>query len=387
MGEDGLAGLGATSRAALDQAQIVFGGLRHLALAQVFDRGRCWPVPFDVAPVLACQGRPVAVLASGDPFWFGVGGTLAQHLNAAEWVAYPQPSTFSLVAARLGWRLEDVACVGLHAAPFERLLPILNRGVRAIVLLRDPPAVAALCHWLTEQGWGQSPLTVLSCLGGPRETMAHTTAAAGIHTAATAPVAVALQAQGQPGLPRVAGLADDLFVHDGQITKRQMRALALSALAPRTGERLWDIGAGAGSIAIEWALAGGTAAAIEHHAPRAANIRINAERFGVAHRIETIEGTAPDALAGLALPDAVFVGGGLTAAHFDALWHLIPSGTRLVAHAVTLETQALLMELHGRLGGQLDRFEISHAHPLGRLRSWEAARPIVQWSIRNGERA
>lgn len=380
LGEDGLAGLPLTSRQALDAADIVFGGPRHLALANVGDRGRAWPVPFDVSPVLAMKGRSVAVLASGDPFWFGAGSSLVQHLEAAEWMAYPAPSTFSLAAARLGWRLEETACLGLHAAPFDRLVPILSRGARLICLVRDGGAALALCRWLAERGWGTTAVTALSAVGGPNERIVSSTAADGFSDQVPGPVAIALEADGRHGLPRSSGLPDDLFVHDGQLTKRPVRALALSALAPRPGERLWDVGAGAGSISIEWALAGGEAIAVEQQPARAANIRANAEAFGVAHRISLVEGRAPEALARLDPPDAVFAGGGLNDASFAVLWSLIPSGTRLVAHAVSLETQALLMQLHGRLGGALDRFEFSHAEPLGSMRSWRSARPIVQWT-------
>ncbi|MEQ1709966.1 MAG: precorrin-6y C5,15-methyltransferase (decarboxylating) subunit CbiE [Hyphomicrobium sp.] len=384
IGEDGLAGLSLASRTALDEAEVVFGGVRHLALANVAERGRPWPVPFNVAPILALRGRPVAVLASGDPFWFGAGGSLAAHLDTTDWTAHPAPSTFSHVAARLGWRLEETACLGLHAAPFERLVPVLSRGARVICLLRDGEAVSAICQWLTKEGWGETGVTVLSALGGPNEIVASSTATGGFSSVQAAPVAVALEARGRQGLARACGLADDLFIHDGQITKRHIRALALSALAPRPGERLWDVGAGSGSISVEWVLAGGTAIAIEQQHARASSIRANADWFGVTHRLVVVEGSAPDVLASLEAPDAVFVGGGLTAASFEALWALIPRGARFVAHAVSLETQALLSELHARHAGDLDRFEVSHAAPLGRMRSWQSARPIVQWSTTKG---
>ena len=193
-------------------------------------------------------------------------------------------------------------------------------------------------------------------------------------------VAVALEARGSQGLARSSGLPDALFEHDGQITKRPMRALALSALSPRPGERLWDIGAGSGSISVEWALCGGTAIAVETRDDRAAKIRSNAAAFGLAHRITVIGGTAPGVLSGIETPDAVFIGGGLDAAMFDAVWSCIEPGTRLVAHAVTLETEGLLADLHHRHGGELMRVEIGHAGALGRYRSWEAMRPVVQWS-------
>ncbi|TWB88344.1 precorrin-6Y C5,15-methyltransferase (decarboxylating) [Bradyrhizobium macuxiense] len=381
IGEDGLAGLPDASRKALDEAEVVFGGERHLALAGITDRGRAWPVPFDAGIVLQCRGRPTVVLASGDPFWHGAGGSLVEKLQSDEWIAHSAPSTFSLAAARLGWRLENVVCLGLHAAPFERLLPHLARGVRIVCLVRDGKAGSDLARWLAEHGWGSSAMWTLSALGGPRESITQHCADTYADDSGDSLVAVALEARGAQGLARSSGLPDELFVHDGQLTKRPVRALALSALSPRPGERLWDIGAGSGSISIEWALCGGTAIAIEARGERAANIRSNAASFGLAHRITIIEGEAPGILPGLAAPDAVFIGGGLDADMFAAIWSHIALGTRLVAHAVTLETEALLSGLHQRHGGELMRVEIAQAEPLGRYRSWKAARPIVQWSV------
>ncbi|MFZ5714118.1 MAG: precorrin-6y C5,15-methyltransferase (decarboxylating) subunit CbiE [Bradyrhizobium sp.] len=380
IGEDGLAGLSEASRKALAEAETVFGGERHLALADVGSRGRPWPVPFDANVVLSCRDRPTVVLASGDPFWHGAGASLAEKLDGEEWIAHPAPSTFSLVAARLGWRLEAVTCIGLHAAPFERLVPHLARGARIICLVRDGKAASDLAKWLTERGWGASAFWTLAALGGPRETVRQYCAMDFADDLAGNLVAVAVEARGAQGIPCSSGLPDDLFVHDGQITKRLVRALALSALAPRGGERLWDVGAGSGSISVEWALCGGAATAIEVREDRVANIRSNAAAFGLAHRIAVVTGAAPEALTALDPPDAVFVGGGFDNAMFDAIWPRLPMGARLVAHSVTLETEALLGELHQRHGGELMRVEIAQAAPLGRYRSWEAARPVVQWS-------
>jgi precorrin-6Y C5,15-methyltransferase (decarboxylating) len=381
IGEDGLAGLSKASRKALRDAEIVFGGERHLALAGITDRGHPWPVPFDANIVRSRRGHPTVVLASGDPFWHGVGGSVAEKLQWGEWIAHSAPSTFSLAAARLGWRLESVVCLGLHAAPFERLVPHLAHGARIICLVRDGKACGDLAQWLTGRGWGASPFWILAALGGPLESIRQHRADDTMDHPGSGPVAIALEAKGSRGLARSSGLSDDLFAHDGQITKRPMRALALSALAPRPGELLWDIGAGSGSISIEWALCGGVATAVEARADRAENIRGNAAAFGLADRIAVIAGSAPDALAGLEPPDAVFIGGGLDAALFAAIWSRIAPGARLVAHAVTLETDALLSELHARHGGELMRIEIAHAGALGRYRSWEAARPVVQWSV------
>ncbi len=377
-------GLAPAARRAIDQAQVIFGGPRHLALAHAGERGCPWPVPFDSAPVLALRGHRVVVLASGDPFWFGAGGSLAAHLAPHEWRCHAQPSTFSLVAARLGWRLEATDCLGLHASPLQQLLPRLVPGGQCIVLLRDGPAVAGLAGWLVQEGWGASTLWVMESLGGPRERCrmlrADEADAKLAADPAQAPVAVALRAAGGSALPQVPGRGDDWYAHDGQITKAPARALTLAALAPRRGERLWDIGGGSGSVAVEWCLAGGLATSVEQHAARVENIRRNAARFGLQPALQVVHGLAPDALQGLAAPQAVFVGGGFDAGLFTALQGLMPIGCRLVVNAVTLETEALLVQLHAHHGGQLLRLELSSAETLGRMRSWKAARPLVQWS-------
>lgn len=386
IGEDGLPGLTPASRDALDAAEVVFGGARHLELARAGERGRPWPLPFAVEPVLALRGRRVAVLASGDPFWHGAGGSLAAHLAPGEWQVFPAPSTFSLAAARLGWRLEETQCIGLHAAPFARLRPHLAQGAQIVALLRDGVAVAELAAWLTDQGFGPATLHVMEALGGPRERIRSLSADGSVPRGITAPVSVAISARmaerpENPGLPRSPGLPDRAFAHDGQITKRRIRALTLAALAPRNGELLWDIGAGSGSVSVEWCLAGGRSFAIEQHPDRAANIRANAAAFGVDHRLAVIAGAAPDALATLPRPEAVFIGGGGNEALLHALWLATPPGTRLVANAVTLETEALLALWHGAKGGELIRIELAEATPLGRMRGWTAWRPVVQWSV------
>ncbi len=381
LGEDGLSGLSPASRAALDAAEIVFGGPRHLRLAQAGRRGRAWPVPFDLAPVLACRGQRVAVLASGDPFWHGAGGSLAAQLAPGEWRAFPAPSSFSLAASRLGWRIEDIACLGLHAAPFERLLPVLRPGSRAILLLRDGQAPEALAAWLAARGWGASTLWVLEALGGPRERIRQATAAGFDLQGTRPPVAVALQAAGGVARRAGPGLPDDAFHHDGQITRAPVRALTLAALAPRAGALLWDLGAGSGSVAVEWALAGGRAVAVERRADRFGNIIDNIKSFGLAEAVTALHSDSIAALPGLPDPDAVFVGGGLTEALAAALWARIPPGTTLVANAVTLETEALLAGLHHHHGGTMLRIELAEAAPLGGFRGWQPARPVVQWAV------
>lgn len=361
------------------------GAARHLALLPHLTCDTIpWPVPFaDGIPLLLQQrGRATVVLASGDPFWHGAGSSLTQHLAPEEWQSLPAPSTTSLAAAALGWPLEKITTLGLHAAPFARLRPHLSPGARAIVTLRDGPAVQAFAHWLTDIGFGQSLLHVMECLGGPRQRIRQTTAADMTLTDIAHPVSVALQAQGAPALPQSSGRPDSFFENDGQITKRPVRALTLSALAPCAGEHLWDIGGGSGSIAIEWLLSHPTTSAtsVEINPDRAARITANAAALG-ADRLAVITGAAPDALQDLAAPDAVFIGGGISPAMLDRVWQMMPEGARLVANAVTLEAEALLASWHAEKGGDLLRIELAHANPLGRKRGWKSSYPIVQWSV------
>ena len=386
LGEDGLNGLSDASRDAFLGAELVMGAARHLALlpdlaCEVLE----WPVPFadGIALLLAQRGRRVVLLASGNPFWFGAGSSVARHLARWEWVALPGPSTFALAAAELGWPLETLACLGLHAAPLSRLRPHLAVGTRALVLLRDGAAVGDLAAYLAGLGFGATRLHVMEALGGPRARVRAVIAAEYALEDVMHPVIVGLEVAGQgAAVPVASGLPDEMFAHDGQITKRAVRALSLSALAPRAGELLWDIGAGSGSVGIEWLLAHPRMRAIgfEMDPVRAARARENAHALGV-DRLAVIEGRVPDVLQGQPLPDAVFIGGGVTDAVLARLWEMLPHGVRVVANAVTLESEALLMQWHARAGGDLMRLEVSQAAPLGTKRGWRAAYPIVQWRV------
>ena len=383
LGEDGLDGLTGASRAALEAAEVVFGGPRHLALvaAVIGGRGQVWPVPFDIAPVLALRGQRVAVLASGDPFWHGAGGTLVQALTVGEWLAFPNTSVFSHAAAHLGWRLEEVTCLGLHARPLTALRADLQPGARLIVTLRDGAAVGDLARWLVGQGLGEADLWVMEALGGPRQKV-RVTRADGYALADVGDlVAVALQVPRRAAsLSRVPGREDDLFAQDGQITKSPVRAVTLAALAPRSGQVLWDLGAGSGSVSVEWCLAGGRAIAVEARADRLANILKNIEDFGLSDRMRAVQGASLQVVAGLEPPDAVFVGGGFSA---DLMARLVDlaKGARLVVNTVTLETEALVIGLQARHGGSLMRMDFAQVQPLGGLRGWAPARPVVQWSV------
>ncbi|WP_120636224.1 precorrin-6y C5,15-methyltransferase (decarboxylating) subunit CbiE [Ruegeria sp. EL01] len=386
LGEDGLDGLSPASRQVLDRAEIIMGPPRHLSLIPETDAKRVeWPIPFaDGLPVLTeLRGRPTVVLASGDPFWFGAGSVIARSFDAGEWVSIPGQSTFSLAAARLGWPLETTLTFGLHAAPLTRLRPHLSSGLRTILLLRNGQAVAELATYLTETGFADTTLHVMEALGGPRERARAMSLTQALLETFEHPVCVGLDVAGDGrALPKVAGKPDDIFETDRQITKRPIRALTLSALAPRRGEHLWDIGGGTGSISIEWLMCDPTltATSIEPLEDRASRIRRNADSLG-QDRLGVVHGTAPDALTGLTLPNVVFVGGGLSSELLDWLQENLRTGTRMVANAVTLESEALLATWHEKLGGDLLRIELAQASALGPRRGWKSAYPVVQWSV------
>ena len=359
---------------------------RHLALVPAGTAERItWPVPFAKGlPVLqGLKGRRVVVLASGDPFWFGAGSVIAQHFGPGAWRAFPGVSCFALVAAQMGWALDKTLCRGLHAAPMARLRRDLAPGAQIIATLRDGAAVAELAAYLKTQGFGASTLVAFEHLGGPSERATRMTAARMTGTF-DHPVCVAIEVAAEgPGtaLCVTSGRADDVFEHDGQITKRPVRAITLSTLAPRPGEHLWDVGGGSGSIALEWLLSHPrmTATTIERRADRAARIRNNAAAFGVEDRLGVVEGAAPDTFTDMPAPDAVFVGGGLVPDVLDAV--LATKAARLVVNAVTLEGEALVARYQAQHGGELMRIALSHAKPLGPKRGWGAAYPVVQWSL------
>ncbi|MCX7314598.1 MAG: precorrin-6y C5,15-methyltransferase (decarboxylating) subunit CbiE [Alphaproteobacteria bacterium] len=386
IGEDGAEGLSPVARGLIADAEIVFGGKRHLELAGSLIRGeaRPWPSPFDqaVSEVLAQRGRSVCILASGDPFFYGVGATLVRHVDPGETLVVPGASSFSLAAARLGWPLHETTLVSLHGRALDLIRPHLHPGVRILALTPDGAGPGALAALLTDSGFGGSQVTVLEALGGPRERIRATRAESFALADVDSLNVVALDVEAAAGariFARAPGLADALFEHDGQITKREIRAVTLSSLAPRRGELLWDIGAGSGSIGIEWMLADPSmrAIAIEQRPDRAARLRRNAAAFGVPG-LELIEGRAPDALAGLSAPHAIFIGGGATHA-LDAAIAALRSGGRLVVNAVTLQTESLLLARHAALGGELVRIALSRASAVGGETAWRPAMPITQW--------
>lgn len=389
IGEDGISGLGDEAKQAIAAAEFVFGGARHLELAAALIGGeaRQWPKPFDAAmnAVTALAGRKVCVLASGDPFFHGVGTTLARAISPEQICTIPAPSSISLAAARMGWALQDVETVSLHGRPIDLIRPLLHPGARILALTSDADAPAAIAALLVELGFGRSRITVLEALGGPNERI-RSTRIASFDLENINPLNVlALEIESIPQariLTLTPGLANDLFEHDGQITKREVRALTLAALSPRRGELLWDIGAGAGSVAIEWMLAHSSlhAIAIEADAERAARITRNAAAFGVPG-LAIVHGTAPAALAGLETPEAIFIGGGGSdPGVLDAAIQALRPGGRLVANAVTLDMEALLIARHAALGGTLTRISVARAAPVGTMTGWKPAMPVTQWS-------
>ena len=384
LGEDGPDGLSAASLRVLQEAEVIMGAKRHLGLLpEVTAELVEWPVPFaDGLSVLhGFKGRKTVALASGDPFWHGAGSAITRDLDPSEWHALPVSGTMSIAAARLGWPLEQIPCFGLHAAPFAKLRQHLAPGARILATLRDGAAVTALAEWLTDQGFGDSTVHVLQALGGPNEKRFSFIAKDGNDIAAH-PVSVGLEIAGEGNpMTLASGRADQWFDNDGQITKRPVRALTLSALAPRHSELLWDIGGGSGSIAIEWLMSHPSLSAttVEINPDRAKRIAENAKNLGVS--LNVVTGTAPDALAGLPLPEAVFIGGGISEAMLSWLWSNLPAGTRLVANGVTLEAEALIALWHATKGGDLMRVEIAQSNPLGSKRGWKSSYPIVQWSV------
>ncbi len=387
IGEDGVAGLGEVARARIAGAEFVFGGRRHLDLVAGLATGMLepWqnPIARSVERIAGLSGRKVCVLASGDPFWFGIGATLVRTLPPADMQVFPAPSAFSLAAARLGWPLQDIFAVSAHGRPVRSIVPHLSPGARLLVLTSDGNGPSEIGRLLTETGFGDSALSVLEALGGPKERIV-TTTAQNISGRFADLNLVAIAVRAAPDA-RILGLApgrdESLFAHDGQISKTWARALTLAALSPRTGELLWDIGAGSGAVAIEWLLAGRDlrAVAVEADPTRAARIGENAERFGVP-QLAVIAGRAPEALSGLEAPDAVFIGGGgsqpgVMASTIAAL----KPGGRLVANAVTLEMEAMLLEHHASLGGSLERFTRAAAEPVGSMTGWRPAMPLTQW--------
>jgi precorrin-6Y C5,15-methyltransferase (decarboxylating) len=391
IGADGWDGLSPAARRAIEDAEVLRGSARQLSLVPVevaADRVP-WPSPMALAVrelPTAHPGRRVVVLASGDPMFSGIGTTLVRWFGARAVDVVPHPSSVTLACSRLGWSVEETTVVSVVWRPLELLIPHVTPGRRLVVLGADTTTPGKVADRLRAWGYGDSRLTALAQLGGAGERRFEGTAAGWAYPETDPLVVTAVEVVADPGtvpLPTVPGLPDGTYRSDGQLTKRDVRAVTLSRLAPLPGQLLWDVGAGAGSIGIEWMRVHPScrAVAVEAVAERAHRIRQNAARLGVPD-LRIVDGAAPGALTGLPQPDAVFVGGGATVPGvLEGCWTALAPGGRLVVNAVTLESEALLVRWRERVGGELTRLSVAHAEPVGGFTSFKPALPVTIWSV------
>ncbi|MGA7326270.1 MAG: precorrin-6y C5,15-methyltransferase (decarboxylating) subunit CbiE [Rhodomicrobium sp.] len=387
IGENGRDGLCPAALRLIDEAVLVVGGARHLSLVgNVRGQPVEWKSPFrdTVALIQEWAGQSVCVLASGDPFWFGAGAILAEYFPPSEMLVLPAPSTFSLAAARLGWPLQSALTFGLHAGRPEAVLRHLHNGQRILALSLDGSTPAQVGELLCRYGFEDSEMHVMEAIGGPRESVQRVSprdASAKAFNPLNL-IAIEVKASGDArAIPFAPGLPDDYFEQDGQITKREIRAMTVSALRPAPGEMLWDIGLGSGSVAIEWLLchASMRACGFEKNLERAARAARNTVSLGVPH-LEIVEGQAPEILKGLDAPDAIFVGGGVSNSELmEAAWAALKPGGRIIANAVTLEGQSALLKCRTNWGGSLTRINIEREHQAGNFTTWKPAMPVLQW--------
>ena len=388
IGEDGLAGLGSNARDAIDQADVLFGGERHLEL--VSKEGNVWKSPLEdsLAELDEYKDQKVTVIATGDPMWFGIGATLGSRYGADEIKVIPSPSVFSYVAARMAWPLSAVDCLTVHGRDVERVRAFLSPGARLIVLTNDGETPGQITALLSQAGFGKSPVSALAHIGGDQESRFEGLASDWSHGRVPDLNTVAIECVADEDAvvyPRSPGLPDDAFQHDGQLTKREVRSVTLSALAPMPGQMLWDIGAGCGSIAIEWLRAARNtkAFAIEKNMDRLGMINSNALALGVPE-LKVVFGEALNEIIGLPAPDAVFIGGGLTSDGLLAYcWQNLKPGGRLVANAVTFEGERRLIEAaelyaNDQTKYELVKIDISRAHEMGRFTGWQPLKPVTQ---------
>ncbi len=390
IGETGLVGLSQSARGLIDQATILVGGQRHLAMLDPNDlRERIvWssPIAASIEQILKYQGTPVCILASGDPLCYGIGVTLLRYISIEQMTIIPAPSTFSLACAKLGWSLTEVETLSLCGRSPDFLAAILAPGAKLLILSAGAQTPQIVADLLTQRGYGDSRMTVLEHLGGTAEATISGIARSWSKTDVAALNAIAVECVVESGttpLNRLAGLPDSAYHHDGQLTKREVRAITLAALAPMPGELLWDVGAGCGSIGIEWLRSHPRcqAIAIEQHAHRLQFITDNMAALGTPH-LQLVQGKAPAALHDLPTPDAIFIGGGTTAAGlFDTCWTALRSGGRLVANAVTVESEVQLLQWQQQVGGELTRIAIQRTQPIGNFLGWKPLIPVTQLVI------
>lgn len=391
IGEDGLEGLVPTARAVVEAAEVIIGGDRHHSLSDhVMAERVAWPSPFDalIDTLQGYKGKRVVVLATGDPLWYSVGARIGRSIPPSEITYHPQLSAFQLAAARMGWSMPDVEMLTVHGRPVEQMIAFIQPDQRLLILTTGAQTPAQIAKFLTERGFGKSQMTVLAAMGGKdelrfdglAESWAHKVPA--FNTLAVECVA----AEDAALMPRVPGLADELFQHDGTMTKQEVRAVTLAKLMPMRGALLWDVGCGCGSVAVEWMRAArfSHAIGIEPRADRRLFAAQNAAALG-APKLELVDGSVPAALDGLKSPDAIFIGGGLSRETFDACWQALRPLGRLVCNAVTLESEGLLIALHKEHGGQLVKLQVNRAEPIGGpdtgLTGWRPLMPVTQWSL------
>ncbi|WP_347828500.1 precorrin-6y C5,15-methyltransferase (decarboxylating) subunit CbiE [uncultured Planktomarina sp.] len=387
IGEDGLDGLVPAARAVVESAEVIIGGERHHQMVGIHSAEQMkWPSPFDalISQLQTLRGKRVVVLATGDPLWFSVGARIGRSIDPAEITYYPQISAFQLASARMGWSMADVEALTVHGRPVEQIISFIQPNQRLLILTTGGQTPGQIAKFLADRGFGASKMTVLAAMGGGNELRFDGIAATWDHEVpAFNTLAVdCIAAPDAALLPRVPGLPDELFEHDGTMTKRETRAVTIAKLMPMRGALLWDIGTGCGSVAVEWMRAARYAQAIgiEPRADRRAMAAQNALALGTP-TLELVAGTAPEVLQGLAAPDAIFVGGGLTDGVFDAAWAALKPLGRFVSNAVTLESEAILMELHKKYGGELVRLAVTRAEPVGPYRGWRPFMPVTQWSL------
>lgn len=390
IGEDGLEGLSATARSLLSMASVVVGGQRHLGMLPPEDNREklLWTSPIDesIAEIIRRRGQPVCVLASGDPMWYGIGVTLTRHLPIEEITIIPSTSTFSLICSRLGWSLADVETLSLCGRPVALLNGVIYGGARLLILSANSRTPAAVAELLTHQGFGDSFMVVLEHLGGKKERQFSGIASSWdvSEVADLNAIAVECISSNQVNFsPHLSGLPDSAYDHDGQLTKQEVRAITLSRLSPLPGQLLWDVGAGCGSIGIEWMRSDRRcqSIAIEKHPRRLQYIANNATALGTPH-LKIIAGKAPESLINLPSPDAIFIGGGITTPGLlETCWEKLRSGGRLVANTVTVESELILLKWHHQLGGELTRIGIERTAAIGSFLGWKPLATVTQWSV------
>lgn len=387
IGEDGLDGLSAAARAIVTSAEVIVGGDRHHALSKDIAAERlAWPHPFDalINTLLSLKGKRVVVLATGDPLWYSVGARIGRAIPPGEIAYFPQISAFQLASVRMGWSMADLETLTVHGRPVETMIAFIQPDARLLILTTGSETPARIAAFLKTRGFGRSRISVLAAMGGPNEARFDGTAAEWSHEVPEFNT-MAVECIADPDaalMPRVPGLADDLFTSDGTMTKREVRAATLAKLMPMRGALLWDVGTGCGSVAIEWMRAARYARAvgIEPRADRRSMAASNAAALGTP-RLELLDGEVPETLAGLEAPDAIFIGGGLSQETFEACWSALRPLGRLVVNAVTLESEEILFALHRAHGGELVKLQINRAEPVGPKTGWRPSMPVTQWSL------